>query len=218
MYEIIVRLSRAVASRPRLRILSYLAHHGETMPTVLQRDLRLPLNVVSHHLRTLSSVGLISSRRSAVRCYYDFSSPYPAHTLSGEMSRWLRGLLQKADNPTPGAAHDGRAWPSRPAEMELHSVIFEAATAFTDLRRLQVLEYLASHDQATGEELATQLKMSDYAVCRQTMKLRRRALLSTRRTGRSGLVFQLATRPKTPVHGRMLEIVRSSLKTRLRTS
>jgi predicted ArsR family transcriptional regulator len=102
---------------------------------------------------------------------------------------------------------------------ELHTVIFEAATAFTDLRRLQMLDYLKSHEQATGKVLAAQLKMSAVAVSRQTAKLCRRGILTPQREGKKGFVFQLTKQPKTVVHGRMMEIVRAALnKNRLRTS
>ncbi len=219
MHEIIVRLCRAIASRPRLRILSRLAKHGEAIPTVLQHELRLPLNVVSHHLRTLASVGLISGRRSAARCYYEFRSRYPKNTLSGDMSAWLRDLLRSAPGATSGEVKEAHSPSAPPSDAKLHTVIFEAATAFTDLRRVQVLDYLGTHAQASGATLAAQLKMSEFAVSRQTTKLRRRGILLASREGMTGLVFQLAAHSKTPIHGRMLRIVRSALqKETLRTS
>jgi len=219
MDEIIVRLCRAIASYPRLRILSYLAQHGETMPTVLQRDLHLPLNVLSEHLRILSSIGLISSRRSAARCHYDFRSPYPENTLSGGASCWLKGLLRKGAATVSDAFPDGRSRSSVSGATELHTVIFAAATAFTDLRRLQILKYLEMHGQASGQVLAAQLRMSGVAACRQTAKLCRRGILSTRREGKKGFVFQLAAQPTTAVHAQLLEIVRAFLKKdNLRTS
>ncbi|MBM3861185.1 MAG: helix-turn-helix domain-containing protein [Verrucomicrobia bacterium] len=218
MYDIIIRLSRAIASRPRLRILSYLAQAGETTPTQLQRELRLPLNVLSAHLRTLCSVGLITSRRSAARCYYDFRSPYPAGTISGDTSSWLKALLRKGAEGHANSIHQPQGGHAPARLPSLHAVIFEAATAFTDLRRLQMLGYLEAHEWATGKELGEQLKMSGVAVGRQTAKLCRRGILSMRREGRSGFVFALAAQPKTAIHGQMLQMVRTTLKTKLRTS
>jgi DNA-binding transcriptional ArsR family regulator len=211
MDEIIVRLTRAIASRPRLRVLSYLALHGETVPTLLGSSLKLPLNVLSSHLRTLSSVGLIQGRRSGAQCYYDFRSPYGEQTLSGSMSRWLKGVLKSAtggkSNCELREVRNSYPCTTQPV---LHTVIFEAATAFTDLRRLQILRCLETHGQATVEELVTQLKMSGFAVSRHTAKLRRRGFLVAQRTGRNVLVFRLAGGAKTPIHERMLEIVRAT--------
>jgi DNA-binding transcriptional ArsR family regulator len=219
MYEIIVRLSRAIASRPRLRILSHLAQHGETTPTMLQRELRLPLNVLSAHLRTLSSVGLISSRRSAARCHYDFRSPYPKNTLSGEMSSWLKELLRKATAKDSEPIREPRRRSSQAGGAGVHPVIFDAATAFTDLRRLQVLAYLQVHTRATGEVLVAQLKMSRFAVCRHTAKLRRRGMITAGRGGKRELTFQLSAQPKSATHGRMRDIIQAALrKAQLRTS
>jgi len=219
MNEIIVRLSRAIASRPRLRILSHLAQHDEAMPTQLQTELGLPLNALSQHLRVLSFVGLIRSRRSGVRCHYEFRSPYNEQTLSGRTSSLLKKLLEKRSGSRDCELHEVRNDSSPATQKTMHEVVFDAATAFTDLRRLQILQYLQAHSQATAQELISQLKMSAYAVSRQTAKLRRRGFLSSERTGINQLVFRLSTQFKTPIHARMLEIVTAACrKQSLRTS
>jgi DNA-binding transcriptional ArsR family regulator len=219
MNEIIVRLCRAIASRPRLRILSHLAQHGEAMPTRLQTELGLPLNTLSQHLRALSVVGLIRSRRSGVRCYYEFRSPYNEQTLSGRMSKLLKKLLEKPAGGAHCELHEVRNDSSPPAMKTRHDAVFDAATAFTDLRRLQILQYLQTHPQATAQELISQLKMSGYAVSRQTAKLRRRGFLVPQRIGSNQLAFRLSAQCKTRIHGRMLEIVRAADKKQsLRTS
>jgi len=210
MNDIIVRLSRAIASRPRLRILSYLAQHGETMPTRLQSELGLPLSAVSQHVRVLSVVGLIRSHRSGVRCYYEFRSPYNEQTLSGKMSRLLRKLLEKPSGSNDCELYKVRNDSPPGAKRTLHDVVFDAATAFTDLRRLQILQHLQTHPQATAQELISQLKMSGYAASRQTAKLRRRGFLASQRIGGKQLSFRLSREFKTAVHAQMLEIVRTA--------
>ncbi|MBC8875252.1 MAG: transcriptional regulator [Planctomycetes bacterium] len=211
MDEIIVRVARVLASYPRLRILEYLAQHGETQPTALAEKLHVPLNTISAHLRALTTAGLIQGRKSGPNCHYRLDSPYAGNTLSGKMSRWLlkvlggpelredhRGLPEVRDDPPPEL---------RP---QLHEAIFEIATAFTDLRRLQILRHLQTQGPATPNELASELSMSKDAVSRHTIKLRRRGLIAPRgRDGRSA-TYALCSDLKSPIHERMWEIVQAT--------
>ena len=199
MDEIVIRLARAIASLPRLRILSCLAQRDEVTPTVLHRELHFPMNVLSNHLRLLTAVGLIRGRRSGARCHYALQSPYGEQTLSGGMSRWLNRLLRTSVS--------GEAGPGR-TQQELHSTVFEAATAFTDLRRLQILRHLDSHVETTAEECVSQLRMSPPAVSRHMAKLVRRGFVVARHKGRGMWAFQAASKPKSAIHGRVHAIVR----------
>ncbi|MBI5397526.1 MAG: helix-turn-helix domain-containing protein [Verrucomicrobia bacterium] len=205
MDEIIIRLARAIASRPRLRILSCLAQHDETTPTALTQKLHLPLNALSGHLRLLMAVGLIRGRRSGARCHYAFRSAYGEQTLSGAMSRWLNRLLRTSEGAQVGPSRN------RPA---LHTVVFEAATAFTDLRRLQILRHLDRHVEATAEECISQLGMSAPAVSRHMAKLSRRGFVVAEHKGRGVWAFRAASKPKSAVHGSMREIVRRAWQKR----
>lgn len=201
MDDILIRLARAIASRPRLRILSWLAQDGATTPTALKRELELSLPSLSNHLKILSSVGLIRGRKSGVRCHYRFDSPYGEHTLSGAMARWLNGLLKKgAVSQSPSMVAD-RPTPS------LHTAIFLAATAFTDLRRLQILRYLDRQGAATLETFVARLRMSPFAANRHTAKLRRRGLLLAEPVGKEQM-FRLAPQSPMTVVAQMHEIVR----------
>ena len=199
MDEIVIRLARAIASRPRLRILSCLAQRDEVTPTALHRELHLPLNALSNHLRLLMAVGLIRGRRSGARCHYAFRSPYGEQTLSGAMSRWLNRLLGTSGNEEAGPGQ---------TPQELHLMVFEAATAFTDLRRLQILRHLDSHVEATAEECVSQLRMSPPAVSRHMAKLGRRGFVVAKHKGKGVWAFQVASKPKSAIHGRMHAIVR----------
>ena len=219
MDEIVVRLARALASVPRLRILSRLAVAGEISPTQLARELHMRLNALSAHLAKLASVGLVKRRRSGGRSYCVADSPYSPSTLSGRAQAWLRKVLS---NPTralgAGASQEGRRLSAAEAQTRVHPVVFEAATAFTDLRRLQILRHLAGGREATVEALCKDLSMSVAAVSRQTKKLIRRGYLSVRWAGQRAF-YRWAPRFKTPVHARLFEIVRSTwTKKALRTS
>jgi DNA-binding transcriptional ArsR family regulator len=130
------------------------------------------------------------------------------------MSRWLKGVLRNATKGPPSQPRDTHPQSRTAFGTEIHAVVFEAATTFADLRRLQILEYLVAHQRASGEELGATLKMSEYAVCRQTAKLRRRGMITGRREGKRELMFQLTARPKSAVHGGMLAIVRTTLHKR----
>jgi DNA-binding transcriptional ArsR family regulator len=211
MDEIIVRVARAIASELRLRILSLLAREQEMTPTRLAAELRLPLNVLSLHLRTLTTAGLISRRKSGTWCHYRAESPYDATTLSGKLASWLRSLLASAgrsgENPGLHEVRDGSAVP----EARLHESIFEAATAFTDLRRLQILRYLTRQPAATAQEMVEALRLSSQACDRHMQKLTRRGYVQTRNDGQQ-IVYELNSAAKTAVHGRMFEIVRTSWK------
>jgi len=217
MFEIIVRVCRAIANRQRLRILRVLARQGESVPTVLGKRLSLPKNVLSHHLRLLASNGLICSRKSGAHCYYEFRSSYAEGTLSGAMSGWLKALL---GDPTAGTTNCGvrelrNSSPGDDAQT-VQEAIFQAATGFTDLRRLQIVSFLETHGEATVEELMGALKMSRFAASRHTAKLRRRSYLTARRCG-GLLVFELSAKAKSVIHARMLEIVRKAGREKMGT-
>jgi DNA-binding transcriptional ArsR family regulator len=209
MDEIIVRVARAIASEPRLRVLSRLAREPELTPTRLAAELRLPLNVLSLHLRTLATAGLISRRKSGTWCHYRAESPYDATTLSGKLAAWLRSVLKSArrsgENPGLHEVRDDSVGP----EARLHESIFEAATAFTDLRRLQILRYLTRQPSATTQEIVEALSLSSQACDRHMAKLNRRGFVQARNIGQQ-IVYELSFAAKTAVHERMFEIVRSS--------
>ncbi|MBM4045265.1 MAG: helix-turn-helix transcriptional regulator [Planctomycetes bacterium] len=213
MDEIIIRLARAIACLPRLWILAYLAIHGEVIPTVLAAKLRMARSAMSMHLKVLCAVGLIRGRRSGARCHYAFISPYGEQTLSGSMARWLCQVLKEgAQKESHRGVHELRDGSPRASHASLHATIFQAATAFTDLRRLQILRYLETHDEATVENLRNELKMSRDAVFRHTDKLRRRGLLRVQAMADGSFAFSLAREYKTPIHEQMHAIVRGCWK------
>ena len=210
MDEIIVRLARAMASQPRLRIFALLVRQGELTPTQLVDELSIPINVISMHLRVLVTAGLISRRKSGARCYYRAESPYDSITVSGKLTAWLRNLWTVS--PLPAGQHPGlhevRDVASRLDQM-LNRTLFEVATAFTDLRRLQILRYLGHQRCAGATELMEVLSMSSQALSRHMRKLSRRGYVLTHLVGHA-LVYELSPTTKTALHRRMLEIVRQT--------
>jgi len=210
MDEIVVRLARALASPERLRILSRLAAAGEISPTQLGREIHMRLNALSGHLAKLAHVGLVKRRRSGGRSYCVADSPYSLSTLSGMAHAWLRKLLSDPRRvPGSRGPHEGRRLSAEEAQTRVHQLVFESATAFTDLRRLQILRHLAGGREAAAEALCKDLSMSVAAVSRQTQKLIRRGYLSARRDGLRAF-YRLSPKFKTPVHARLFGIVRST--------
>ncbi|HZO36477.1 MAG TPA: helix-turn-helix domain-containing protein [Solirubrobacteraceae bacterium] len=65
--ERLVSLGRAVGHPARARILLACAEAGDQLqrPVTLARELRLPLGVVSYHVRTLAGLGLLVLRSTA---------------------------------------------------------------------------------------------------------------------------------------------------------
>ena len=202
MDEIIVRVLRAVACQTRLRILSFLVRTDESAPTDVARGLGLPLSLVCAHLRRLSAAALVQRRRSGAWCYCRAQSPYRGEAFSARITSWLRRALT-------GQAVDC-------VEAELHKTIFEAATAFANVRRLQILRRLAGGDIVEGRTLTKELRMSGPAVTRHMGKLVRRGYVTLSRAGRC-LAYRLAAKGKTRIHSELLRIVRASWEKGLRS-
>ncbi|MBM4034228.1 MAG: ArsR family transcriptional regulator [Planctomycetes bacterium] len=214
MEEVIVRVLRAVACFTRLRLVERLMSCGELTPSQLARDLRVSRDLVSAHLARLSAAGLIRRRRSGARCFCRADSPYGEHTLSGAIAAWLRTALA-ADPANPVSAP--AAARTQTAPPEAHRVVFQAATAFTSPRRLQILRRLARGGRVHGKALSNDLRMSATALSRHLDKLIRRGYVSVARAGR-GLLYTLLPAGSTPHHARLLEIVKTHWEKRVSRS
>lgn len=210
MDDIIVRVLRAVACRTRLRIMWRLAAGKELTPSQLARELRLRRALVSAHLARLESTGLILRRRSGARCYCTGGSPYSKAAFSGQVAAWVYGLLK-----APGQGSDranrapGSARVPTSVQEQCQRLVFDAATAFTDLRRLQILRRLADGKAADALGLGRELRMSHDAATRHISKLVRRGYVCVSRSGQ-GVVCQMAAKARTPAHARLLDIVAAS--------
>ncbi len=206
MDEIIMQVARALACQTRLALLSCLARGEELSPSALAAELQLPLYVVSTQIRRLVSAGLIQQRRSGVWAYCQPRSPYGQRTFSGRVSAWVLGLLKHPDQ----ALHHCRVVqlcndPSPAAKVQ--ALIFEAATAFTNVRRLQLLRHLSKGREARVDVLTGTLRMSEAAVSRHMAKLARRGYVSRTRKKKT-IAFGLNKTMRTPLHDELFELVR----------
>ena len=207
MDDIIVRVLRAVACHTRLRILSHLVAAAELTPSQLARTLRLRRDLVSAHLARLDAAGLVLRRRSGSRCYCLARSPYGEATFSGQIAAWLYDALRAgASGPagTPSSPSGRRGGPE--PSPQSHRVVFDAATAATSLRRIQILRRLTQGGAADSPTLSRELHMSETAVSRHLAKLARRGYVRLSRQ-KHRLACQLAETPKTPLHGTLFGIV-----------
>ena len=209
MDEIVVRVARAIACAARLDILSHLADVGETIPSDMARELSLAENVISTHLRVLTTTGLITRRRSGAKCYCQFDSPYEPQTLSGQIVSWLKPVLGHPRRALKNCRlREVRNSSDSEARARLHEVVFDAFTAFTNVRRIQILRRLFRGDAVTVEAMTRELGMSDAAVSRHTSKLVRRGFVARERLG-SNAVFRLAAKHGSPIHSKAFDIVKS---------
>ena len=208
MDEIIVRVLRAIACRTRLRIVSLLATGEESTPSQIARALCLDPDLVSAHLARLDAAGLVCRRRSGARCYCAARSPYSGRALSGQLARWLYGAFMTvpASATAPSSLHRGYRETQDGARQA--DDVFDAATAFTHLRRLQILRRLAGGKVVDALVLSRELRMSPAAVSRYVAKLVRRGYASASARGRRFLC-QAAQKAKTPLHTSLLGIVAS---------
>jgi DNA-binding transcriptional ArsR family regulator len=199
---------RTVACRARLRIITNVARAEETSPTQLAQELGMGTDLVSAHLTRLTFAGLITRRRSGVRCHCAAGSPYPAESFSGKISAWLNDAVGRPKRTIrdPRVARPKTADPSDP-DAELHTMLIDAATALTNVRRVQILRRLCGAEVLAVETLSRDLGVSASAVSRHTSKLIRRGYVNGKRAGRF-LEYRLADSFKTPWHARLLQILR----------
>jgi DNA-binding MarR family transcriptional regulator len=192
---------------------------GETPPSELTRRLQIMPNALSTHLAKLGAVGLITRRRSGAWSYCSAESPYGSGTFSGMTLAWLREVLVQPQWTLQDCGlHEVRNSSNSASIDQIYRLLFEAATAFTDLRRLQILRHLAHEGETAADTLRTQLHMSAWAVARHTDKLVRRGYLAARITD-TAVFFGLAKTFQTPLHVRLWEIVNSTWQAApLRTS
>jgi len=149
-------------------------------------------------------------RRSGRWCYCRAESPYSDQALSGRIAGWLRELMAGPRRKTQNyAVEQLRNSSPSTGQAQLRRVIFEAATAFTSVRRLQILRRLAEAGPVDAATLSRELHMSSAAVSRNTAKLIRRGYAAASRAGRF-LAYRLAAELKTPVHAVLFEILRST--------
>ena len=200
MDEIVMQLARPLVSFERLQALSRLAVAGgevSNLPGARTSDV---FGLASGHLAKLVMGGLMMGRRFGRGCYCvgdSLSSPAP---LSGMAAAWLRKALSTPKRTLGDCADEEiHRLSAEEARTRVHQLVFEAATAFTDLSRLQILRHLVAGGEGTAKALSKELRMAEWAVSRHRNKLVRRGYLSLRSAGRPAL-YRLAAQFKTPIH------------------
>lgn len=214
MDEIVALIARTIACRPRLRILARLATAGEIAPTTLARELRLPIDALSAHLRRLTAAGLIQRRRSGTWAYCVAGSPAKTGTLPSRITLWLyKAVALPEHTDAVGESTPRRDHNLSEALQRQHATIFEAATAFTHVRRLQILRHLCRQKPATVEALTQHLHMSPSALSRHMAKLIRRGYVEVAPAPRVP-TYRLTRQCKTPMHAKLFQLVRSEWESR----
>jgi DNA-binding transcriptional ArsR family regulator len=209
MDEIVAQIARTIACRVRLRMLAQLTTAGELAPTALARALHLPIDAVSAHLRRLSAAGLIQRRRSGTWSYCVASSPAAAGTLPARIAAWLYQALKSPKRaPATGAGARNHTPDLTELQQRQHTVIFEAATAFTHVRRLQLIRRLDGQVTVTAAALTEQLHMSPAALSRHMAKLIRRGYVEVAPM-HAVLAYRLTRRCRTPLHEKLFQCVRT---------
>jgi len=208
MDQIVLRVMRAVACVTRLEILRLLVREGELTPTALAKKLGISLPAVSLHLQRLASAGLIRRRPSGRRCYCIAESAYGKDALSGKMTAWLKRNLrsERRGLDSPAVRHRNHV---APGNGSFAKAVFEASTAFTNLRRIRLLARLDRRKRVSSAALTHELHMSPAALRRHLRKLARRGYVemcdeAPEETCRLALAF------KTPVHAELFKIVRAA--------
>jgi DNA-binding transcriptional ArsR family regulator len=208
MDEMIMQVARTVACLARLRILARVAQQGELAPTRLARDLRMPLHMVSAHLRRLTAAGLIQRRRSGVWSYCVPCLRDSDRMFGGRLAAWLTATLKNPSAILNNCRVGQLCNHENDPQERLLALVFEAATAFTNVRRLQILRRLRPGEVMDVVTLSAGLRMSPPAVSRHMGKLIRRGYVVMTKSGRV-MGYKLATRGKSPVHTRFFALVRA---------
>jgi len=196
----------------KLTVLYQLSRVRELPATELARRVMVAPDWLSNHLTRLTSVGLVRRRRSGAYIFYrlagdDEGSGFaPASLVRRALlnARWAtRGWDEKevVHLSARTMATVGRS------VLRVFDVIFDAATAFGNVRRLQILRLLMQRGACSASSVVHELKISPAACCRHLDKLVRRGYVSRR--GREA--WALSKEPRSRFHAELLALVVSGL-------
>ena len=220
MLDAIAATCRAVASDGSLLLLCRLAGQRELLSSELARRTKLPQGQASTHLSRLALLGAVRRRRSGGRVYYAFCS---ASRSGFAFSPWA--MVERAFLNVAAAS---RGWREdqilhlAPRTVQVAGlpvatvmdVIFDASTAFTNVRRLALLDLLKRNGSCTLASIVMELKMSHVACARHLDKLARRGYVRAVSPG----VWALARKHRTRFHAELMELVFARLPGCFRTS
>jgi DNA-binding transcriptional ArsR family regulator len=209
MLETTASVCRAIASEPKLFLLHQLAVHGELDAAELARRTGLAPDGVCRHVQRLGALGLVERRRSGAHVFCSLPPAEREHFGASAVA-----LLQRAWRDTgwatsgwdeDGVVHLRSDVPGHVSRQVARAtdVVFDAATAFGNVRRLQLLRLVIRAGPCAEERIVAELRMSPAACWRHTDKLARRGVLS--RQGSAG--WLLSRKQRTPLHATLLSLV-----------
>ena len=198
--QLIVSVCRVLASRPRLRLLRSIHAQPDLTVEALAAAVALPAASASRHLRLLANYQLVRATPHGRYVHYAPAQPRSTgNRFLRDLQAYLRDML--------GATQPGNvlaqlcAETREPSWDSVYDALFKLFTAYTHLRRLFLLRYLARQGASTTGRLCEQLKMSAAAAHRHLHKLRRRALLMVSDVSAT---WAFAPPSKLPGHRRLL--------------
>jgi DNA-binding transcriptional ArsR family regulator len=213
MMENIAATCRALACDVRLVALHHLRFGAELSAGELAARIGLPLDWLSSHLARLVALRLVSRRRSGGRVLLRLAvspspearfDPLPAVCRALTEPQWAtlgwnEEELLHLTSPVVNSL--------RPPSRRVLDVVFDAATAFGNVRRLQILRLLMQESPRTAAAIVGGLGMSSAACRRHVDKLLRRGCLRQAGTG----AWSQSESGKTPFHETLLREVRNEL-------
>jgi len=211
MLELITATCRALACDAKLAVLYQLRTGEELAATEIAVRVGVPLDHLGHHLARLAMVGLVSRRRSGRKVLYGLADGASArfnavsplrHALAEPQwatKRWREKSILHLSSPLVTRL-------SRVTQRAM-DVVFDAATAFGNVRRLQLLRVLFEGGQCDPAAAVSELRMSPLAFARHIEKLESRGYVRDQRAAG----WSLAARPRTAFHGALLSEVGAAL-------
>ena len=200
MLESIAARSRALACEPKLVILHHLTSEGELGAGEMALRVGIHPGLASKHLAGLDEVGLVQRRRSGARVYYRVvgRDDAPGSTSTAQLvwrafsgPEWATTGWRVQDFAHLSEVTIGKLPPqvARAAD-----VVFDAATAFGNVRRLQVLRLLNDRGRCDAATMIAELHMSPPAQARHMDKLLRRGYVTKVGRGVWDLVRKYSSR------------------------
>lgn len=196
MLEALAAMCRTLACDTKLLILYHLAREGELPAAEIARRAFITPQLASIHLRQLMAMHLLARRRSAARVYYRLAADDAASGLPGILNS-LRRALDHATRPdlggheppirhlAPATARKVQANVARALD-----AIFDASSAFANVRRLQILGLLRRKGRCDLSTVVGELRMSPPACLRHMDKLRRRGYVRHEGSGAWSLLMK----------------------------
>ena len=209
MLEAVCLTCRTVAGEARLRILHVLTAQDELPGKDIARRAGLTPPGASKHMARLVGARLASARRSSAYVYYRLATEGGngfGHVVAQLIARacrdprwataqWLERRVLHLSNETVSRVG--------PRAARVLDIIFDAATAFANVRRLQILRLLSRRSPCELSRIRQELRMSLWACERHVDKLARRGYVRRIAPGH----WALTSPCRTPVHEALLAAV-----------